>query len=121
MRKPLLVVATLLPFLVAGAVAAHHAAAGIVADDIYATIEENLADSPHLELDLTTIGSMTIVSVTVAEEDLAEVLAIVSDARAGQGSQNESSLEIDISPTTADGLVTIAIIERIGSGESQVP
>lgn len=121
MRKPLFVVAMLLPLLVAGTVAAHHAAEGIVSDDIYAAIEENLADSPHLELDLTTIGSMTIVSVTVAEEDLAEVLTIVSDALTGQGRQVESSLEIKISPTTADGLVTITVIENLGSGESQVP
>ena len=64
----------LIPFFVAAPVSAHHMAEGVVADDIYAMIDENLEGSPHLDLDLTTIGSMTIVSVTVAEEDVSMVL-----------------------------------------------
>ena len=67
MRKRLALIATLIPFFVAAPVSAHHMAEGIVADDIHATIDESLADSPHLDLDLTTIGTMTIVSVTVDE------------------------------------------------------
>ena len=60
MRKHLALIATLIPFFVAAPVAAHHMAEGIVADDIYAMIDENLADSPHLLLDLTTTPTMTM-------------------------------------------------------------
>ncbi len=41
MRKHLALIATLIPFFVAAPVAAHHMAEGIVADDIYAMIDEN--------------------------------------------------------------------------------
>jgi hypothetical protein len=96
-------------------------AEGIVADDIYAMIEENLADSPHLDLDLTTAPTMAIVTVTVAEEDLSAVLRVIADARRGQGTQTVSSLSVEISETSDDGLVTITIVEHIGKGNSQVP
>lgn len=36
---------------------AHHPAADIVDPDIYAMIDENVADSPHAEMDLTDMGS----------------------------------------------------------------
>jgi hypothetical protein len=121
MRKHLALIATLIPFFVAAPVSAHHMAEGIVADDIYAMIDENLADSPHLDLDLTTIGTMTIVSVTVDDDDVAMVLDSISDALEGQGTQVESSLDVEISAPDADDLVTITIIERMGQGESQVP
>lgn len=119
MRKPLFVVAMLIPLLVAGAVSAHHMAEGIVADDIYAMIEENLADSPHLDLVLTSAPAMSIVTVTVVEEDVSTVLRLIGDALRGQGRQVESSLLVEISAPTADGLVTITIIERMGKGNSQ--
>ena len=122
MRKDLALIATLIPFFVAAPVAAHHMAEGIVADDIYAMIDENLvlADSPHLELDLTTATNMTIVEVTVEAEDVATVVGIISDALAGQGTQVESSLDVEISEPDADGLVTITIEESMGRGQSQV-
>lgn len=123
MKKLHAVIAALIPFLVAAPVSAHHMAAGIVADDIYAMIDENLEGTPHLELDLTTIGTMTIVTVTVPDDDVsvAAVLDAVADARQGQGTQVESSLEVEVSPTDPDGMVTITIIEQIGRGESQIP
>ena len=121
MRKTIAALATLIPFFVAAPVSAHHMADGIVADDIYEMIDENLVDSPHLALDLTTIGAVAVVDVTVAAEDLDDVLLSISDALQGQGAQVESSLAVTISEPDDDGLVTIEIIERIGKGESQVP
>jgi len=122
MRKHLALIATLVPFFVTAPVAAHHMAEGIVADDIYTMIDENLvlADSPHLTLDLTTATNMTIVEVTVEAEDVATVVGIISDALAGQGTQVESSLDVEISEPDADGLVTITIEESMGRGQSQV-
>jgi hypothetical protein len=122
MRKHLALIATLIPFFVAAPVSAHHMAEGIVADDIYQMIDDNLvlADSPHLTLDLTTATNMTIVEVTVEAEDVATVVGIISDALAGQGTQVESSLDVEIAEPDADGLVTITIEESMGRGQSQV-
>jgi len=117
MRKHLALIATLIPFFVAAPVSAHHMAEGIVADDIYAMIDENLADSPHLLVELPT---MTIVTVTVEAEDVATVVDMIADALAGQGTQVESSLDVEISLPDADGLVTITIEESMGRGQSQV-
>lgn len=120
MKKSLAFVAALIPFCVAGPLSAHHAAEGIVADDIYEMITTNLedADSPHLDLDLTM--TTATVTVTVPAEDVAEVLTIISDALAGQGEQVTSSIEVEISAADADDLVTITVTEDLGQGESQM-
>ena len=120
MRKHLALIATLMPFFVAAPVFAHHMAEGIVADDLYATIDENLADSPHLLLDLTTTATMTIIEVTVEADDVATVVGIISDALEGQGTQVDSSLDVEISEPDDAGLVTITIEESMGRGQSQV-
>lgn len=120
MRKHLALIATLIPFFVAAPVSAHHMAEGIVADDIYQMIDDNLGDSPHLTLDLTTATNMTIVEVTVEADDVATVVGIISDALAGQGTQVESSLDVEIAEPDAYGLVTITIEESMGRGQSQV-
>jgi hypothetical protein len=120
MRKHLALIATLIPFFVAAPVSAHHMAEGIVADDIYAMIDENLADSPHLLLDLTTTATMTIIEVTVEADDVATVVGIISDALEGQGTQVDSSLDVEISEPDDAGLVTITIEESMGRGQSQV-
>ena len=51
---------------------------------------------------------------------MATVVGIVSDALEGQGTQVESSLDVEISEPDADGLVTITIEESMGQGQSQV-
>jgi hypothetical protein len=125
MKKLFAVAAMAVPLMTVAPVSAHHMAEGILSDDLYQTIEENLAGSPHLELDLTTVGSgaatMAVITVTVPEADVDEVLATIGDVLAGQGMQNGSSLDVDISATGTEDLVTIVVMENIGQGESQVP
>ena len=125
MRKLFAVAAMAVPFITVTPVSAHHMADGIISDDLYEMIDENLVDSPQLELDLNTIGSgaatMSVVTVTVSETDVDEVLEIIGDALVGEGMQYGSSLDVDISATGSDDLVTIIIMENIGQGESQVP
>ena len=122
MTKLLAAVVTAVPFIVAGPASAHHMAEGVVSDDLYAEIELTLADSPHLELDLSTAGTesdtMAITTITVAEEDVPDVLTSISNARRGQGAQVTSSLDVNISETSPDGLVTIVVQEDLGRGES---
>ena len=111
-------------FLGSVTVWAHHAAEGIIADDIYEMIDDNLAGTPHLALDLTTMGSgadtLAAISITMPEEDVDEVLGIIADALQGQGTQQISPLEVRIFPPDEDDLVTIVVIENIGQGQSQV-
>ncbi len=121
MKKTVAMIAMLIPFFVATPASAHHMAEGVISDDLWVTIDENLEGSPHLLLDLTTIGSMNIISVTVEEDDVSMVLDAVADALPGQGRQVESSLNVDISLPDDEGLVEITIIERMGQGQSQVP
>ncbi len=124
MKKTVAIIPMLITFLFAAPLSAHHMAEGVVADDIYAAIDENLEGTPHLDLDLTTIGAMAIVTTTVAAEDVPTVLDTISAALSGQGTQVESSLDVNISAPDDDGLVTITIIERIGQGieiEDPVP
>ena len=120
----------------------HHMAEGVVTDAVYEMIEENLilADSPHLEVDLSTIGTgsdMTrVLTVTVSSGFEDEVIEALADAM-GQASQEESSsdqaiargarevtressLDIEISDPNPDGLVTVTVSEDIGQGESQM-
>jgi hypothetical protein len=131
MKAILTTMAAAIPLLIAGPAFPHHAAEGIVTDDIFTMIDENLllVDSPHLEMDLSTVGtasdSMSVLTVTVASEDMGEILQTVSDAVSdalmGQGVQVESPLEISISEPDSEGLVTITVEENIGQGQSQMP
>lgn len=116
MRKTIAALAALIPFFVAAPVSAHHMAEGIVSDDIYEMIDQNLetADSPHLDLDLSSITTMG----TVAADDLDDVLLGIAEALPGQGTQVESSITVEISGPV-DGVYTITIIENVGRGESQ--
>lgn len=102
---------------------AHHAAEGMVADDIYMLISDNLIGTPHLDVDLATIGAgadtMAVITVTVPASEVDAVLAIVGALLEGEGTQVSSPLEIRIYPEGGDGLVTLMIMESIGHGESQ--
>jgi hypothetical protein len=95
----------------------------MVADDIYLMISDNLVGTPHLDLDLATIGAgadtMAVVTVTVPASEVGAVLAIVGELLEGEGAQVSSPLEIRIYPEGGDGLVTLMIMEDIGQGESQ--
>jgi hypothetical protein len=66
-----LIVALALVLGGAGVVVAHHAAAGIVDDDIYAMIDDIVADTPHGDMVLTDLGGgmteIVITNVTVKE------------------------------------------------------
>lgn len=123
-------------------VLAHHAAEGIISDDIWQMIDDMLAaaDSPHLNLDFDDVmGSMAVTSVggnggdmalvttvTVRSEDTEEFMVYVDTAldasqRIPQGSTVEnpaSGLFVEV-VDLEDGLTEITLYEPIGSGESQ--
>ena len=123
MKSVLAAVAAIVAVCFVSPAGAHHAAEGMVADDIYMMISDNLIGTPHLDVDLATIGAgadtMAVITVTVPAGEVDAVLAIVGVLLEGEGTQVSSPLEIRIYPEGGDGLVTLMIMESIGHGESQ--
>jgi len=65
--------------LTAAAVAvAHHAAAGIVDEDIYAMIDALVADTPHGEMTLDDLGS-GMTEITIGQVTLVSVERMIED------------------------------------------
>jgi hypothetical protein len=136
------IAAAAVALLITAPALSHHMAEGVVTDAVYEMIEENLilTDSPHLEADLSTIGTgsdMTrVLTVTVSggfEDEVIQALADTmgqanqeessSDQAIARGAREvtrESSLDIEISDPNPDGLVTVTISEDIGQGASQM-
>ncbi|MDP3125943.1 MAG: hypothetical protein Q8M84_09950, partial [Thiobacillus sp.] len=54
--KSVLQVAVLTSFLASFSAFAHHPAEDIVDEEIYEMIDENVADTPHADLDFTSMG-----------------------------------------------------------------
>lgn len=64
MKKLVALVAVLMVLTVAAVAVAHHAAAGIVDDDIYQMIDDLVADTPHGEFVSVPVGGMTETTIT---------------------------------------------------------
>ncbi len=107
-------------------VAAHHMADGIVDDDIYDTIDENLEGTPHLDLELDLV-SMAVITVTVADADVVETRDAIVDAITEMGdmftgaNDISSDIAVEISPSEElEGWTTITVTQTVGEGDSQV-
>jgi hypothetical protein len=100
--------------ITANTASAHHMAEGIVSDDIWQMIDDLLvaADSPHLDLDFTTMGTAIITTVEVDSSMAADILMAIAGL-------NNGRLLVATQATEA-GMTAITIVETIGSGESQV-
>ncbi len=74
--KRIVLLITLAAAICAVPVIAHHAAEGIVDEEIYAMIDALVADTPHATMDFSTIGDMTTMTIDVTNyarfEDLVE-------------------------------------------------
>lgn len=93
---------------------AHHAAEGIISDELWQMIDDLLeaADSPHLDLDFTMMDNTVITTVEVDTAMVNDVLAAISSVNNGRlmvATQN-----------TDPGLTEIIIVEPVGFGESQI-
>lgn len=111
MKSALKIVAAAIVFAVAGVVAAHHMAAGIVDDDVYAMIDELVADTPHGDMTLTDLGGgmteMVIFDVTIRD-----VETMVEEGLLTYGGMldGESTVEISLA-TMRDVEVRILQVE----------
>lgn len=100
--------------LFSGQVFSHHAAEGIVSDEIWQMIDDLLeaADSPHLDLDFTMMDNTILTTVEVESSMVSDVLGIIS-------SVNRGALMVSTQDTD-EGMTTITIVETVGSGRSQI-
>ncbi len=98
----------------------HHAAEGIVTDEIWQMVDELLgdADSPHLNLDFDDMGMpLLVTSFEVYTEDVDYYVSAVTvgldDLQRGESTIFMVTEEIEA------GVTEIRIYEPIGSGRSQ--
>lgn len=93
---------------------AHHMAEGIISDDLWQMIDDMLeaADSPHLDLDFTLMGSAIVTTMEVDTSMVNDIIAVIETLNNGR---------LLVSTTTTDtDLTLITVVETMGQGESQV-
>ena len=120
MKKLSVFVAILFTTLLTAPVWSHHAAEGIISDELWAMIDDMLVDAetPHLDLILDDMGqSVLVISIEVEDEEVDDVLSAIGEAMVDLD-RGSSTISIDIVPV-ADGVTEINIYEPIGSGMSQ--
>ena len=77
MKKYLLCVA-LSAMLASAPVLAHHAAEGIIDDEIYAMIDEMVTDTPHADVDFSSMGG-DATEITVSTRSVRDVENLIDD------------------------------------------
>ena len=70
--------AALASALAVAPVVAHHAAEGIIDDEIYTMIDEMVADTPHADLDFSDMGGDTT-EITVSTQSVRDVENLIDD------------------------------------------
>ena len=98
----------------------HHAAEGIVTDEIWQMVDDLLGetDSPHLDLDFDTMGRPSLVtSFEVFTEDVDYFVSAVTE---GLGDiQSGVATVLVLTEEVEEGVTEIRIYEPVGSGMSQ--
>lgn len=117
--KHLIPVAVFATALIAMPVIAHHAAEGIVDEEIYATIDELVSDTPHADLTLDDLGpgqmqmSIDMGNVTAMEKLIAEELLSLMSQLDG---------EVTVTFTfTEDRSITMVMEQEVPVDETEFP
>lgn len=80
---------------------AHHAAEGVVDEDVYAMIDDLLADSAHADMDSTDIANMEITTRSVSQME-----NLIDDGLLDYAAMLDATVTITFD---ADGSVTMTI------------
>jgi len=128
MKRTVMTSTLFLASLLAAPAFAHHAAEGIVSDDIWQMIDDNLEAvySPHLNIDFDDVmGSMSAVSDDDGDMYLVSGITVYTDEVDEYMPFIEAALEeakTFPSGTTSSGTASTAFIEVIdlGDGDSQI-
>ena len=120
--KNILLMTTFLMTIASTSAFAHHPAANIVDPEIYAMIDENVADTPHADLSFEEMGR-DMEEVDPAMEAREEMDAVANEDRspmldnADIGMQaNEST---DISMESEDAMDTINLLDNVVTALSE--
>jgi len=140
MKRKLVAFAMLLGFAFALPVWAHHAAEGIISDDIWQMVDDLLteADSPHLNIDFDDVmnsmgvtsdpdGNLSLVtSIVVYTQDVEVYLSYIETVAdemnrfpSGKTSSGTASVFVIETELVSNQLTEISIYEPIGMGKSQ--
>ena len=76
--KKYLVCAALTAMLASAPVLAHHAAEGIIDEEVYAMIDEMVADTPHADADFSDMGG-DMTEITVSTRSVRDVENLIVD------------------------------------------
>jgi hypothetical protein len=136
MKRNTLLLLALLGVIMSASAWAHHAAEGIISDDIWTSIDDMLVESPHIELDFSDImgsmrvdeapsgGSMFLVSsVTMDIGDLDLYLEAIDTVMSAlhqtngdpNGNRNNNFLPMFADPVCDETECHISLYEPIGS------
>ena len=136
MKRKTVLSLVLLSALMSAPAWAHHAAEGIISDDIWTSIDDMLVETPHIELDFADImgsmrideadsgGSMFLVSsVTVDIGDLDLYLDAIDVVMSTvhktngdpKGNRNNKFLPVFVDPVCDNTECRISLYEPIGS------
>lgn len=87
---------------------AHHAAEGIIDDDVYDMIDSLLADTPHADMTTSDLGSTT--TITIDTQTVTQLENMIDDGLLDYASllDGEISLNISFNP---DGTTTTTITQ----------
>jgi len=148
MKRIILFAVLFFGILLVAPVWSHHAAEGIISDDVWQMINDQLLeiDSPHLNIDfddvMASMGSaeeggkvFLTTTITVMEEDAGLYVDLIEDAVAQAladavadqtapdgivGNGNSKTFDVEIVPRDDDsGYVDIFLYEMLGKGNSQ--
>ncbi len=96
MKRLVVLVAISLVFSAAGVVVAHHAAAGIVDEDIYDMIDALVADTPHGEMTLDDLGG-NMTEITIEQVTLVSVERMIEEDLLTYASMLDGIVTVQIS------------------------
>ncbi len=96
MKRLVTLVAVSFLVTVAAVAVAHHAASGIVDEDIYAMIDELVADTPHGEMTLDDLGS-GMTEITIGQVTLVSVERMIEDDLLTYASMLDGGVTVQIS------------------------
>lgn len=96
MKRLVVLVAVSLVLTVTAVAVAHHAAAGIVDEDIYAMIDALVADTPHGEMTTIPVGG-TSMELTITQVTLVSVERMIEDDLLTYASMLDGDVTVEIS------------------------
>ena len=91
---------------------AHHAAEGIVDDEVYEMIDAVLMDTPHAEMTVDDIatGMTEVTTTTITTRTVTQLENMIDDGILNYASMLDGDVEVNIS-FSSDGDVTMSIVQ----------